>query len=821
MTFGQLYYTSCRTGLSGHPGYQFNAATPGVAPDVMRDVEALTAYEPPRSLQPGSDLDAYPVNLCHVPGETTLVANVVFVGEDYSRRSGNYFAHALVTEDPRRDLGDRPPIELWRSPGWADRPVDGTDLPELAGLPRAAGGITPASVADFLAESGTDHHLGVMLTAAELAIRDGERKLVIIAEDSDTVARWIAALSYALPDDCVRSMSFMTYSGQPRFSRAAVVGALPDVDIDRGSGFDRYYLFDLVADRATELPVHPLARLLAHVGVAGCPDLWQRVDALDTRRTGAGAGFAELYPLAVAAAELPDGAAVDLDPLALLTWLERAGGQWDPPVLTAVGSAALAALTHDRVSTVDPLARLAAVMDAVGLSDLLDRAEAAIVDVILGDPRGDGGGWPTLRGAPARAYATDELNRRLPDLSPDIALTLLTWADRAGLRLNNQVMFHIGQTVVGPALLDATGATVAGTLRSSVAVREGAVKHVAAVADKDPDRVIEFLAGPTADLLSLDDSELDVHPALAEVAVLADVRRGTVTPLKALPTIARRRLAADRVPTVEAALLRRLWPSGRWTHDEAIAVTEWLDADGADVSERVVIDWLSAGVLDPVSLSDVDNYLRHKELCETLYMSGVFHELGSRARGRIETLRSADTDVDNLLKTKGQSQFDRRLGELHRHMSAGSPTFRQRVEDELIRGHRRIPAHFQALVVTRFSTYRKRLFAEQSDLVAEHDTLDHAAFLWCVRYELALNRSRTALADLDAQFLPNLRKLRKRDLRRLQEVLGKQLPGAAATFAQWTRTAESNGLIGRLARKVWSRGDDVDDEPKPESGKRT
>src|SRR5512142_1681662 len=111
MAFQQLYYTSCRSGLAGYGGYQFNAVTPGVSPVVMREVEDRTIYEPPRRLlaDPAADEpEAYPVAFSHTTSETTgasLTTHVVFTGADYSGRPGNYFVHALVTSTPVRDFG--------------------------------------------------------------------------------------------------------------------------------------------------------------------------------------------------------------------------------------------------------------------------------------------------------------------------------------------------------------------------------------------------------------------------------------------------------------------------------------------------------------------------------------------------------------------------------------------------------------------------------------------------------------------------------------------------------------------------------------------
>ena len=134
MAFGQLYYTSCATGLSGFAGFQFNAASPGISPVMMREVEQLTVYEPPRhmSADPGpAELPAYPVNLLHTFSETdgtAIVAQTVFTGRDFSHRPGNYFAHSLVAQSSD-DFLSAPPIELWGIAHLADRAGERTTSP--------------------------------------------------------------------------------------------------------------------------------------------------------------------------------------------------------------------------------------------------------------------------------------------------------------------------------------------------------------------------------------------------------------------------------------------------------------------------------------------------------------------------------------------------------------------------------------------------------------------------------------------------------------------------------------------------------------------
>jgi hypothetical protein len=806
MGLGQLYYTSCHTGLAGHPGYQFNAATPGISPDVMRDVEALTAYEAPRSLTAaGAEVSAYPVNLCHLPGETTVVANVAFVGEDYSRRSGNYFAHALVTRSARRDLAGCLPIELWRSPGWVDRPVEHTDLPELP-APPPRGAIAPDTVAAFLAESGADHHFAAMLTAAELAIREGERKLIIIADDSDTVAYWIAALSYALPADSVQLMSFMTYSREPRYSRTAIVGALPEVDIERGTGFDNYYLFDLIADRATELPAHPLARLLAQVGVAAAPGLWQRARGL---AAGTESGLTAWYPVVVAATVSSPGAdRLDVEPLPLVDWLDGNAGRLDTELVADLGAMAATALAERAdaggATMVDALRQLVALAGRLGLAALADQAEVALVDAALGSPHALASGV-VVRGEAARRYATNQLERRIAGLPAGAALALLRWARRNELRPDNMVLYQVGVALVGPAVLDRPGDPLPQVLRDWPAVRQGVVVYLAAWAERDPDGVVGFLTGPGAATVELDGTDLDGHAALAEAVAVADAQSGRIGTFDALRTVAERRRLAGRLPGIDGALLRRLWPAGWWTAAEATGIATRLDP--ADLDEPAVLAGLAAAVLQQPTLSNLDEYARHTELCEAVRVSPAFSTLDARARERVLDLLAADADVERLVAADTRQAFERTFRALH-DMASVRPARRQRVEDELLRRHRQLTAYRLAVLVTNLSTYRRRLFASLAGRLADREDLSTAGKLWCVRHELLKRKgpgSKAAIGDLERLLLPALRRWRRRDLRRLQEHLEKQRdPHAATTLALWSE-GDGAGFVSRLARNVWTR----------------
>jgi hypothetical protein len=324
MGFAQLYYTSCESGLSDFAGFQFNAATPGVPPQVLREVEALTAYEPPRSLgyrPSAAEIAACPVNLAYRHEPTAVLANVVFVGLDFSQRLGNYFAHALVAQTRDDQFDPILPIELWGSPVWAGEPIAGRELPALTDLPTPANQqISRVGVDRFLAANDCPDQLTTLVTAAENAVLRQGRSIVIVESDSTAAAQWIAAISFLLPPALAHRMSFATYRHRPEYSDAHVIATLPESDFDLDeSTFHGYVVFDATSGQVSEVAPDPAAVLLVRAGAEQAATLWQRVAELVDCP---GDSLAECYPVLVTAAvleRLPVSAA-DLD--ALAEWLE-------------------------------------------------------------------------------------------------------------------------------------------------------------------------------------------------------------------------------------------------------------------------------------------------------------------------------------------------------------------------------------------------------------------------------------------------------------------------------------------------------------------
>ncbi|PDP89108.1 hypothetical protein CQJ94_05075 [Glycomyces fuscus] len=321
MGFAQLYYTSCEHGLSGYAGYQFNAATPGVDPRVLREVERFTVYEPPRSCE---RVDEHPVNLCYSPdvGGAPVLSRVVSSGDDPSGRPGNYFAHSLVAVGPE---GSGPlPAELWEADFWAEEPVGDpglSELPELSGLEVGPGPLdrrrTDAWVRSRPAEVVTR-----LLLAADDAV-DDSRPLVLVA-DSASVAHWVAALSHLLPPRRARLLSFATYCGNPDEALVQVVGVPPGSDTALWR--NRFTVYDPEEDPPDVLPApDPRARAVAdrlvRLGTRRAAVLWRRARPYASGREGA---LADWLPVLAAASLLDEDAPAREDLREVREWLSEA-----------------------------------------------------------------------------------------------------------------------------------------------------------------------------------------------------------------------------------------------------------------------------------------------------------------------------------------------------------------------------------------------------------------------------------------------------------------------------------------------------------------
>ncbi|MBL7524631.1 hypothetical protein I6A84_42990 [Frankia sp. CNm7] len=861
MGFQQLYYTSCEVGLSGFPGFQFNAASDDIPPEVMRRVETLTAYDPPGSVPYNADaqtIAACPVNLCYEPADNgSVLANVVFVGSDYSNRFGNYFAHALVTADLVADLGTTLPIEMWGSPIWARTPVGDTRLAHLPSRPAAGGLLDRAAAGDFLAADRRRREvLPALLTAVVTGMTGQRRSTVLIERDSEAAAHWIAAISYLLPSSLARRMSFATYHHRPSFADLDLVATVPDADVDRGAnGFASFVQFDLPAGRASEVRVEPWAELLARIGPVEAGELW----AAAARLTGDVPHEPDdWFPLLSAALfDLRDlvkeagPADVVASAMASAAWLASQAAELRPDDVARLGALALPFLP-DGPAALPGLANLAAAAHGALAHDLAVVVEKRATDLrvaSLVDPARAGRQYsddeiPPPRTPEGRAHAAEQCGRAFyGQVDSAAALRLLEWAAAAGLALNPALLERLGERLIGPMVVARpAGGSAADRLAGAwPELRAGALTHLAAVAEESLERTVEVLSGPFGQ--GVTKAEAAGWPALADARLVAQGRHAGDQRVDVLARLAARRLArpggaparggavdpgdtwGDDVPAgarhggarhsgpsrggpghggprhpgprdfvLGADVLRLLWPAGPWTPAEARRVL-------AEVDPRALagppVTWLENAIAreDPGAGA---GYLDELDrLRQEVAASPVAASLTGAAAEIIA--RGADTDrrVAAAARKGPASQAAVLVAELDQLRSADNGSVLRRLE-------RLVDKQSPMLLPEVFATFSARalsayLRAVEAELRPDHARIDLAARLYYAQYRLRRERSRENRKtgnDLVGFLLGLLVDWRFSTLKTVEHEIHRIDRGAAKEFKDW-RDVNAGGWMRR------------------------
>ena len=649
MAFQQLYYTSCEHGVGGYAGFQFNAVSEGVGVRTMREVEQFTVYELPS--WDSSPADA-PVNLCHVRDAVRgddITAHVVYAGADFSGRAGNYFAHALVTEDPGRDFGGLLPIELWESSVWARTAVDGVTLPVIQSVP-PRGSFDRPSVAAFLGDQADAQTiLARLLSAIDKAIGGG-RSIIIWSSTSTENAYWIAAVSYLLEDARAREMSFFTYTRRPAQCRAHVIGTVSGVLTSPAALADGFRVFDMTSSAMPDVEIHPLADLLARVGVLRAAGLWRQAATL---AAGTERSFDQWYPIASAAAALLGieslpSAAID----AVANWLPEAALQ--PTTLSAphVETVLSVLLDQDEDLRDDQLRPLLLTANAAGAIGQLRHIESILLQrAITQLERGRPPRGPTpLATAEAIELAVTTCERLLRSPDAGAVLIVLDWARETRLNPDMQMVERCGREVIGPVLQTLDGdRRVIRVGQAYPAFARGVAAYLAA---SGPDRALRLLHGVAGELL--DRSDLRRYPKLREILLLEEVRSGRLPPVQALQELIELR-PSSAPPLSDQHLLTSLWPRGLLTADEAAQLLSLLKGD---LRRTPTLELLDDALQPPHRLADLDAWL---DLCDQALTHPVCAQLPPATRLRLKALQGLGDMVDEArhrLKRGDMSLYD-------------------------------------------------------------------------------------------------------------------------------------------------------------------
>lgn len=672
MAFQQLYYTSCEHGVGGYVGFQFNALSPGTGPRAMREVEQLTVYELPS--WDSSTADA-PVNLCHVHDAArggTITANVVYAGTDSSGRTGNYFAHALVTADPETDFDGLLPAELWESPVWSRTQAASTTLPLMeAPLPR--GSLDRPIVAAFLGTQPDARAILIRLLSAVDKVMNEDRSLVLWTSTSTENAQWIAALSYLMEAARAREMSFYTYTRRPAQCRAHVIGTVPGTVTSAAALSDSFRVFDLTSRTMPEVEVHPLAELLAQVGVLRAAGLWRQAATL---AAGTERSFDEWYPVAAAAAgllgvePLPSGA-VD----AMASWLCEAPSRSAPLPRAHIETVLTVLLDRHEELGDDQLQALLSTAKAAEAIGPLQRIEIILVNRAVarlerGQPPKGSIPLVTAEGIQLAATGCESL---LAAANAATSMTVLDWARQTGLGLDTRLVERCGRDVIGPALPSLDGdRRVVQVGQAYPAFASGVGAYLVAVGIGTAAQLFEGIAG---ELWA--SGALGGNPELGDIGLIEEVRLGKLAPLVAL-----RRVIEFRPSPLSALsdeyLMARLWPGGLLAVGEAM---EMLSLLVGDVRGTPALRLLDRALQAPGKTYEVDAWLK---LCAQTLVHQVCAQLPVGTTHLLQSLRGLSAklaDARVQVTEADMSWYD----DFHDHVEGLLPPAREVLRQSLAR----------------------------------------------------------------------------------------------------------------------------------------
>jgi hypothetical protein len=181
----------------------------------------------------------------------------VYVGQDYSDRWGNYFAHALVLDD----IGEgRWPIDAFPWAGWVSKLVD-DDNSDPVPLPEVdvdelttRADFSFDELATFLNESDDRRDVLEMMLRAVFRRRVDSRSIVVREQIELNGLYWVACIQKAFPAFCQKDLSCSTFQFDPR-SSFAVNATFGETDFlfDEGERKYQFYVFDF--ETGTHSPV--------------------------------------------------------------------------------------------------------------------------------------------------------------------------------------------------------------------------------------------------------------------------------------------------------------------------------------------------------------------------------------------------------------------------------------------------------------------------------------------------------------------------------------------------------------------------------------
>lgn len=185
-----------------------------------------------------------------------------YLGRDYmgsAGRFGNHLSHSIISDFSDFDIY---PCEMYASTALRSsmeyEEVNNPEPPAYLTVPDLIKGyvIDPDNIIEFLGIADNLERYKQMVTA--MLKFQTEKKRIVICDEPDNIAKWIAALHYTMPVDIAKKVNFTTYEYDPELSPAQICGVISEgsrYNCENYISSNRYYVFDFIKNQFTQVIV--------------------------------------------------------------------------------------------------------------------------------------------------------------------------------------------------------------------------------------------------------------------------------------------------------------------------------------------------------------------------------------------------------------------------------------------------------------------------------------------------------------------------------------------------------------------------------------
>lgn len=261
----QIIYTSCMRGIDGvNDGQQIFSYDEEFKDGKADEIKSLFTYQVP-ALPAGIIMSeeiarTMPVAFSYrllKNGNASVTLNT-YLGRDYmgsAGRFGNHLSHSIVCDFSDFDVY---PCELYASISLRSsmeyEEVNNPNPPAYLPIPELITGyvIDPDSIIEFLGIADNLERYKQMVTA--MLRFQTEKKRIVICDEPENIAKWIAALHYTLPLDIAKKVNFTTYEFDPELSPSQICGVIPEgtrYNCENYISSNRHFVFDFINNQFT------------------------------------------------------------------------------------------------------------------------------------------------------------------------------------------------------------------------------------------------------------------------------------------------------------------------------------------------------------------------------------------------------------------------------------------------------------------------------------------------------------------------------------------------------------------------------------------